>query len=178
MIPETPPHQCGSCDRSFTTAIGLELHGVRIHRRRVIRKASDTSAEQTESEDEPGGRQDLVTCPECEGLYRTEEALAGHVEQAHVEPASPSRRPPTEDEVVREVADRLPNSYSVGMFQSDRLARVRGSSRIRPVQLGRHPARDDDRVTRMFWGKSDREVLEALRARGVRFRVEEEGNGR
>jgi hypothetical protein len=34
---------CAYCDRAFPTPLGLELHGVRVHRRRILLEESETS---------------------------------------------------------------------------------------------------------------------------------------
>jgi hypothetical protein len=189
---------CPACQRRFPSPLGLELHGVRVHHQRGIADGSEasnrTSAEENDAsghasaraseasieEAGEGGQETaptpaLTECQECPGLFPDEEALSDHLETAHAPPEEPE--PASEDEVVREVADGLPSSFGILTIGSDRLGRVRWLLAEARRKSARHPGEDDDSIQRRFWDGNDRRILEALRAKGVRLRVEDGVDG-
>jgi hypothetical protein len=198
MAGQTAKFGCPACRRSFPTPIGLELHGVRVHHRRGVADGSDASSNRPVEEDDASGHAStdasdasssdgrgageespsdpaFTECPECPGLFPDEEALSDHLEAAHAPPPKPE--PPSEDVVVREVADGLPRSIGILTIGSDRLGRVRWLLAEARRKSARHPGEDDDTIRRRFWDGGDRRILAALRAKGVRLRVEDEADG-
>jgi hypothetical protein len=195
---ETSELSCLACGKSFPTRLGLELHGVRVHHRRGVADASDASSKRPVEENdasshasadasdastegageggqEPQSTPELSECPECPGIFPDEEALTDHLESAHAPPDEPE--PPSEDEVVREVADGLPSFPGILTIGSDRLGRVRWLLAEARRKSARHPGEDDGSIQRRFWDGSDRRILESLRARGVRLTVENGADG-
>jgi hypothetical protein len=194
MTGQTAEFGCPACRRNFPTSIGLELHGVRVHRRRGVADGSDASSnrsieendasthasvdasdasteEDGERDQEPPSTPELSECPECPGVFPDEESLTDHLESAHAPPEAPE--PPSEDEVVREVADGLPSFAGVLTIGSDRLGRVRWLLAEARRKSARHSGEDDDSIQRRFWNGSDRRVLQALRDKGVELRLED-----
>jgi len=198
MAGQTAEFGCPACRRRFPTSIGVELHGVRVHHRRGIADRSDASKGPSVEENDASGHASAdgsdasssdgsgaaeespsppayAECPECPGIFPDEEALTDHLDSAHAPPEDPE--PPSEDEVVREVADGLPPSIGILTIGSDRLGRVRWLLAEARRKSARHPGQDEDTIQRRFWDGSDRRILAALRAKGVRLRVEDGADG-
>lgn len=166
-----PPHSesgqngCPSCSRSFPTSLGLELHGVRVHHKRGLAGGPDSGQDPPEPGLETSREEDRVQCELCSGSFADSDDLSRHVEWHHV--PTPEPELPSEDELVREVADGLPNPGPILMFGSDRLGRTRGLLASARRKARRDSQADADQVIRKFWDGSDRKVLAALRSKGV-----------
>jgi hypothetical protein len=122
--------------------MGLELHGVRVHRRRLIANGSDASTtrpiEEADSLPDMSGDASeasigegrdveegspstpgLSVCPECPGLFPDEEALTDHLESAH-EPPDETPEPERLNAIVTREVQSFPE------IEEDGLLRVRG----------------------------------------------------